>query len=97
MFCESCGGLLVPSGEVMLCFSCGKKKGDVTLKSKVKSSQKVEVSTSKKENLPEMEKECESCGHMKVFFWTLQTRAADEPETVFYRCTKCSHTWRDYD
>ncbi|PJB94591.1 transcription factor S, partial [Candidatus Pacearchaeota archaeon CG_4_9_14_0_8_um_filter_35_24] len=24
------------------------------------------------------------------------TRAADESETKFYRCTKCDHTWREY-
>ncbi|MCJ2562923.1 MAG: transcription factor S, partial [Candidatus Thermoplasmatota archaeon] len=29
--------------------------------------------------------------------WQLrQTRAADEPETRIYRCTKCSHTWREF-
>jgi len=26
----------------------------------------------------------------------IQTRAADEPPTRFYRCTKCGHTWREY-
>ncbi|MGH9996735.1 MAG: transcription factor S, partial [Nitrososphaeraceae archaeon] len=24
------------------------------------------------------------------------TRSADEATTQFYRCTKCSHTWRNY-
>ncbi|PIO07920.1 transcription factor S, partial [Candidatus Pacearchaeota archaeon CG10_big_fil_rev_8_21_14_0_10_35_219] len=31
-----------------------------------------------------------------AYFWTMQTRAADESETKFYRCTKCDHTWREY-
>ncbi|MEM4865380.1 MAG: hypothetical protein QXY09_02690 [Acidilobaceae archaeon] len=26
----------------------------------------------------------------------MQTRAADEPPTRFYRCTKCGYTWREY-
>jgi DNA-directed RNA polymerase subunit M len=24
-------------------------------------------------------------------------RAADESEVRFFRCTECSHTWRQYD
>ncbi|MDD5025512.1 MAG: transcription factor S, partial [Methanoregula sp.] len=24
-------------------------------------------------------------------------RAADESEVRFFRCTKCDHTWRQYD
>ncbi|MBI2108536.1 transcription factor S, partial [Candidatus Woesearchaeota archaeon] len=32
-----------------------------------------------------------------AYFWLVQTRAGDEPETKFLRCEKCSHTWRDYD
>jgi DNA-directed RNA polymerase subunit M len=31
-----------------------------------------------------------------AYFWTQQTRGADEPETRFFKCTKCSHTWREY-
>ncbi|MEM0290915.1 MAG: transcription factor S, partial [Thermoplasmata archaeon] len=30
-------------------------------------------------------------------YWMLkQTRAADEPETRFYICTKCGYRWREY-
>jgi len=39
---------------------------------------------------------CSKCGHNEVFAWQIQTRAADEPPTTFYRCTKCGHTWREY-
>ena len=46
--------------------------------------------------LPLTEKECPKCGHAKAFWWTKQTRAADEPETSFFKCEKCSHTWREY-
>ncbi len=47
--------------------------------------------------MPLLDAKCEKCGHGKAFFWTLQTRAGDEPETKFYRCEKCEHTWRDYN
>ena len=40
--------------------------------------------------------DCEKCHNQEGGWWTFQTRSADEPETKFYRCTKCNHTWRDY-
>ena len=41
--------------------------------------------------------ECPKCGHRTAYFWLVQTRAGDEPETKFLRCEKCGHTWRDYN
>lgn len=49
-----------------------------------------------KEALPTIEIACEKCGHGEAVWWMLQTRSADEPTTQFYRCTECSHTWRNY-
>ncbi len=49
-----------------------------------------------KETLPTIKIECEKCGHDQAVWWMLQTRSADEPTTQFYRCVKCSHTWRNY-
>ncbi len=40
--------------------------------------------------------DCEKCHNQEGVWWTFQTRSADEPETKFYRCIKCNHTWRDY-
>ncbi len=40
--------------------------------------------------------DCEKCHGKEGASWTFQTRSADEPETKFYRCIKCNHTWRDY-
>ena len=39
---------------------------------------------------------CPRCGHDEVLAWMMQTRAADEPPTRFYRCLKCGYTWREY-
>lgn len=47
--------------------------------------------------LPKTKVGCEKCGNKEAFYWTIQTRAGDEPETKFLRCTKCNHIWRDYD
>ena len=49
-----------------------------------------------KETLPTIKIECEKCGNDEAVWWMLQTRSADEPTTQFYRCSKCSHTWRNY-
>ena len=39
--------------------------------------------------------ECPKCGNKQAFWWIVQTDSADEPSTQFFRCTKCSHTWRN--
>jgi len=40
---------------------------------------------------------CESCGHKEAYFKQIQIRSADEPMTIFYKCTnkKCGHKWRE--
>ena len=65
-----------------------------TIKEKKK---KVEVIDKEIETLPLMEAECPKCHHRKAYYYLVQTRAADEPETKFLRCEKCKHKWRDYD
>ena len=40
--------------------------------------------------------DCENCHGKEGVWWSFQTRSADEPETRFYKCIKCNHTWRDY-
>jgi DNA-directed RNA polymerase subunit M len=49
-----------------------------------------------KEALPSIKIDCEKCGNNEAVWWMLQTRSADEPTTQFYRCIKCSYTWRNY-
>lgn len=41
---------------------------------------------------------CPICGFTEATVTVRQTRAADEPETMIYRCCnpKCNHTWREY-
>ena len=49
------------------------------------------------QDLPTISAHCEKCGNGEAVWWMLQTRSADEATTQFYRCTKCGHTWRNYD
>jgi DNA-directed RNA polymerase subunit M len=46
--------------------------------------------------LPVTKEECPKCGNNEAYYWLRQTRAGDEAETKFLKCTKCKHTWRDY-
>lgn len=103
MFCPKCGSILTQrkdKDKTFLGCSCGYvlKSGNVEVKEEVK--QKVEdnmdVVDANDETLPETDADCEKCGNNKAYFWLIQTRAGDEPETKFLKCTKCGHTWRDY-
>jgi DNA-directed RNA polymerase subunit M len=74
-----------------------KDKIKVEIKEKVDEQKEVAVVRENEgEVKPIVEMKCPKCKNDKSYFWTMQTRAADESETKFYKCTKCKHTWRDY-
>ncbi|MGB9675261.1 MAG: RPA12/RPB9/RPC11 RNA polymerase family protein [Candidatus Nanoarchaeia archaeon] len=44
---------------------------------------------------PIVDAECPKCGNKTAYWWMQQILSGeDEPETQFFRCTKCKHTWR---
>src|SRR3989344_4547198 len=99
MFCEKCGSILRPKdkgGKKVLFCSCGFTKNadgeQGTVKEQVESAKRVEV-IEKVETNPKIRIQCEKCENNTAYYWTQQTRGADEPETRFFRCTKCNHTW----
>jgi len=101
MFCPKCGSLLRPKeekGKKMLACSCGyKSSGEQKIEIKEKAAEQKERETIEEvETKPIVEAHCGKCGHDKAYFWSLQTRAADEPETRFFKCEKCKYTWREY-
>jgi transcription factor S len=103
MFCTKCGSILRPkekAGKRVLFCSCGFTKDpenetSTELKETVVAAKKIEVMESIETN-PKIKAKCEKCGHNIAFYWTQQTRGADEPETRFFRCAKCNFTWREY-
>ncbi|MFT4307818.1 MAG: transcription factor S [Candidatus Woesearchaeota archaeon] len=109
-FCPKCKKIMKPSRTngklVFTCTNtaCGhvlkkvdKQATTITSKSTKREDVELAVVDEKAEARPIVEVECRACGNTKAYFWSKQTRAADEAETRFFRCTKCSKTWREYD
>ena len=107
-FCPKCGKVLTPykkEGEVvLLCRKCGytqelEGKQEVIVKSsnRRQRTEVVVIEESEEKVLPKTDDViCPNCGHNEAYWWTVQTRSADEPMTQFFRCVKCNHTWREY-
>ena len=103
-FCPNCDIRLVKASDstVLSCTKCNYSEGDDSKPVKQATTDSPQTDfmvldeNEGKDVLPTMELECEKCGNMEAVWWMLQTRSADEPTTQFYRCTKCSYTWRNY-
>mmetsp|Transcript_37516 Transcript_37516/g.52072 ORF Transcript_37516/g.52072 Transcript_37516/m.52072 type:complete len:109 (-) Transcript_37516:714-1040(-) len=46
-------------------------------------------------NVDRTEATCPKCDHGQAYFIQIQIRSADEPMTIFYKCCKCDHTWKE--
>ncbi|MFT4309491.1 MAG: transcription factor S [Candidatus Woesearchaeota archaeon] len=107
LYCNKCGAIMVPNNDGgKMSFKCTKCKHTVKrvdsetkiIKEPIKKEdRRVEVVDENAESLPIVDAECRKCGNAQAYFWTLQTRAGDEGETRFFRCTECKNTWREYD
>lgn len=85
----------MPKDGRMVC-SCGYHEKDGKIKDDKKKNDDVFVVEKKTEILPITDYDCKSCKNTKAYFWLLQTRSSDEPETRFYKCTKCDAVHREY-
>ncbi len=99
-FCPKCGCVLVEKNKDFRCQRCGyKSKTKIKIESSEKIDVKPEIGIIKNEDtdvFPIINAICQKCGNKEAWFWTSQTRAGDEAETRFFRCTKCRYTWREY-
>jgi DNA-directed RNA polymerase subunit M len=101
MFCPKCKSLLFPEEGKLRCRRCDaiveldevSKIANVTTE---KESRERVVVEDQYDLLPKTKVMCPKCDHNEAYWILRQTRAADEPETRIYTCTKCGHKWREF-
>lgn len=111
-FCTDCGSLLTFEGNlndatILICKNCSTK---MPLKSfdGLTSTFRIKFNDPKKEKAlrqlkklkehkgPIVERRCPKCDSEQMYYFTMQTRSADEGQTVFYTCVKCNKEDIDY-
>jgi len=106
-FCPKCGKVMSvkkSNNPTLICSRCGYEKPlqEGILYTKIhkrKAEEEITVIEKGEEEkvLPvTTEVVCPKCGHREAYYWSVQTRSADEPMTQFFRCRRCNHTWREY-
>jgi DNA-directed RNA polymerase subunit M len=110
-FCDRCGTRLRPKrireGDrytlALVCNRCGAyrvvSETPVVTESPEEAQPSIKVvgeEESQLQTMPTTQVECPKCGNDTAYWWMVQTRSGDEGTTQFYRCTKCSYTWRLY-
>ena len=99
-FCPKCGSVLIEKRKNFGCLKCNySAKGKVKIESTedMKEMKELVVVKDKETNVtPVTSAVCPKCGHKEAYFWSTQTRAADEAETKFFKCVKCKKIWREY-
>lgn len=99
-FCPKCGSVLVEKRKNFGCIRCSyTAKGKIKIESTEQLKEKKETAVLKDgdvDTTPVISTTCPKCGNKEAYFWTSQTRAGDEAETRFFKCTKCRRTWREY-
>ncbi|CAJ0946470.1 unnamed protein product, partial [Mesorhabditis belari] len=105
-FCPSCGLLLeIEEGRTNMQLSCPTcpyvapitQKVGSKIYPKMKELGDILSDTQAWENAQSTEERCPKCSHERAYFMQLQTRSADEPMTIFYRCAnhQCKHRWKE--
>lgn len=101
-FCPKCGSIMMPKQQnkkTVLACGCGhtEEAQSVTIKETSKHKEKeLEVIEKEPTINPIVDADCPKCKHKLAEHWEVQTRAADEPATRFFKCQKCSHVRREY-
>ena len=105
MFCPKCGKLMKSKDGKLTCAKCGYAEeissAEKEHMKKVAYMQENDIlivdDDMEIETKPTCAIKCPNCGHGIAEWWLRQLRSADESEVRFFRCTKCKHSWREYD
>lgn len=100
LFCPKCGSMMAPKeekGKKFMACACGysNKKAKSEMKETLEEKEEIAVVDSEQTTNLIVEAICSKCGNNEAEHWSIQTRASDEPETQFFKCTKCGHTWKE--
>ncbi|CAD5234759.1 unnamed protein product [Bursaphelenchus xylophilus] len=105
VFCPVCGSCLTVGVGQVNQFECGSCEYKLPLANhvssrlypKMKDLDEVLGGPGAWENAEVTEERCPRCSKTRAYFMQIQTRSADEPSTVFYRCANpdCAHRWKE--
>lgn len=99
MFCPNCRAMVFPKDGRIACPKCGYEGeaggSDATVQRATDREIPV-LEGDTLETLPKTEAQCPECGHREAHYVLMQTRKADEPETMILTCAECKHKWRKY-
>lgn len=103
LFCPLCSSMLVvrknPTGNGLSCRMCRymynvSEEMTKTTRMEPKKSDGLVDEDDNLRFVTKCGKKCE-CGSEEVSFVELQTRSADEPMTIFYKCIRCKNVWKE--
>lgn len=111
-FCQKCGHHLplneaVTHESILACTKCGHTVPIAEFHGISSCSRIVFNNPKKMKNIheqkklekskgPIVERRCGKCDSEQMYYFTLQTRSADEGQTVFYTCVKCNRQETEY-
>lgn len=109
-FCPECGTVLPLPGlqDLVSCKKCQyqikvEEFDRIEIHSRIvfnepdmKESEEAEITRGSELTGPTADKKCTQCGNDGMVYSTMQTRSADEGQTVFYTCPNCRHQEIEY-
>lgn len=104
-FCPTCANLLqyeMTNPARFYCRSCPyvspiERKVKIKRAVQLANKEATPIVVGEKNVGPTTDASCPKCRHGKAEFHQMQTRSADEPMTIFYKCLNesCGHNWRE--